>query len=767
MLCQGRGRGDVPVTKKIQKAGPKVSPSSEVPREDEPLEVGQWYWVTDRGDRWLGCAVHIGSNYVEIHGVFRQETRVHLDEFDDHCVLEPNPDAHIDEQIRTHQSEVNRLMGRVKELTARLGVAPSPELPSGGETQALAKVEAGRDFKSYSKDLVKAKEKTLPDLFRDIERENSAMAAWMKSRVIPLRARAESMKEVISRIEDRIFSVELYAGLVEDVERIRDGDPAKIGEKVHLLQRRHYMDEECLARYKTGGMEFKHIRDFDRWMCDSENLDRILPFPRCVVAFRVRRNQKERAGASIADFIRIIEEMALDERTFLYIRNGGQVYRLGTKLDFGPKLFPDFDHSKLDGQKLWVQKNYPTWKIITENEYLGLQEEHERDVKEWEEQNAAYEAAIKSPEAIRRAKEKKMRKPDASCVDVSWPGSRPLGFEYFEKYFPYTPESVYYDDVTKQIEDDIKEHNRVALVLQGLLDRSPVFHPHPPWQIWTGDGFRQALELIYDEDRALPAGKAPDFDAYRKKLNESLKAGCVTIGQQRAWRRHEGRKEAERQAALGYGRSHHFEFYSPPGNPGPGDLARVYKMGGGSCTFAWHRERQGRDENGNWGGKLRTTFTCEVDVLMNVDAYKPGDFRIFFDDPRTRADYLKWAPFLLEAEEYHAGNREVLDPAPPGTAKKSSWEGQRKYAQRKLRKQLMGKGVRLVRDVKMRSGTVYSKGTLWRVTSGSGSDFGVTGMNEDGTLNYERAINNLDKFDFEVDPSAPEAPVEPSEEEDE
>lgn len=44
---------------------------------------------------------------------------------------------------------------------------------------------------------------------------------------------------------------------------------------------------------------------------------------------------------------------------------------------------------------------------------------------------------------------------------------------------------------------------------------------------------------------------------------------------------------------------------------------------------------------------------------MNIDAYTSGDFRLFFNDPRTRADYLQWAPLLLEAEEYHAGNRTV------------------------------------------------------------------------------------------------------------
>ena len=45
--------------------------------------------------------------------------------------------------------------------------------------------------------------------------------------------------------------------------------------------------------------------------------------------------------------------------------------------------------------------------------------------------------------------------------------------------------------------------------------------------------------------------------------------------------------------------------------------------------------------------------------LFNVSAYKPGDFHMFFDDPRTREEYLEWAPLLLSAEEYHAGRMKV------------------------------------------------------------------------------------------------------------
>jgi len=71
------------------------------------------------------------------------------------------------------------------------------------------------------------------------------------------------------------------------------------------------------------------------------------------------------------------------------------------------------------------------------------------------------------------------------------------------------------------------------------------------------------------------------------------------------------------------------------------------------ATFVWYRERV------NWvPGKddiIRTSISVPIDQLFNIDAYKPGDFKVFFKDPRTRADYMDWAPMLLSAEDYHAG----------------------------------------------------------------------------------------------------------------
>jgi hypothetical protein len=55
---------------------------------------------------------------------------------------------------------------------------------------------------------------------------------------------------------------------------------------------------------------------------------------------------------------------------------------------------------------------------------------------------------------------------------------------------------------------------------------------------------------------------------------------------------------------------------------------------------------------------IRCHFRCRSNAVLNVSAYKAGDFKIFYADPRTRAEYLKWAPLLLAAEDYVAGKKD-------------------------------------------------------------------------------------------------------------
>ena len=642
----------------------------------DTLEVGQWYWVnhkTGRNDEttWTFCCItHLGSNFAKLtscqSGKYKETAtfRIHFEGFFDHLIWVPNAQEVIDGYLSHHHSNLHLLMREMKEVTARLGIAPSRELHAADtETQALSTTLSGQSYGDYKGALVKAKKEELPAIFKAIEEQHLELAKWMSAQLVPMRAEAAKLARVTESIESRIFNVELYAGLVEEIEQVKDGKPAPLSTPVTLIQRRHYMDEECLAHYETGGMQFRHIRAFDKWIARGDNLERLLPFPKCIVAFRVRHYAVEREVSGLEDFLHLMHEQEQDRRTFLYIRNGEQLFRLSTGIDFGEHLFPDIERAKLGGVKLWA--------VYSDRHGNGLRElitdhDHTERVKAWDERVALNKQRHKQWDTDKAAWEATADKKERKENGYKWMYFHEDSGIHFdqERYQPYDKTSVYYDDIKKHVQNQIDAHNRIALVLQGLLDRSPVLHPHPPWQLWTDEGFGQALNLIFDDDRALTTGAAPDFEAFRAKLNASLKPGSVTIGQQIAWEKW----EAERWNEKNPDRDRRWR-YRPHDNPGPGRIATVTKKRGKSVFYEWIRKsnkakkRWEPDPNQpGWGwnrrdyADIKTSYSCPFDEVLNISAYTPGDFKQFFNDPRTRAGYVKWAPFLLAAEEWHAGN---------------------------------------------------------------------------------------------------------------
>jgi hypothetical protein len=709
------------------------------PHPEDPA-VGKWYWLRLKDGEHLACVVRVGSNFLEMRTVNESARRVHVDKFFKNCRHEPNPEAVIDREVRGYDAHIRALMEEIRSVTMRLGVGESAALPGRGEpseTRALAVIGRSEPIDGYKKALVKAKKETLPELFKKVERAHEGLATWMTARLIPMKAQSGSLEESIEKIENRIFSVELYAGLSEKVKQVKDGEPAAMTEPVHLMQRRAYMDEECLAQYEVGGMDFRDLDQFDRWLMRPSNLDRLLPHPRCVVAFRVRGERKAREYdedeyGGIFEYVHFVLQMEeADKLTFLYIRNGDQLFRLSTKIEFGPKLFPDVNRQLLNaGRKLWAKDDRDGWKVLTEDEYLAIKEEEETRIAEDQKKYDEWKERVAEMTPAQRREESHF----GPHVHTWWDR---------DKYHPYNQDSVYYDDITKAIRAELEQHNRLVLVLQGLLDRSPVLHPHPPWSLWNADSFAQALVLHYDDDRALTTGAAPDFAAYRDRLNASIGPGSITVGQQAIWRAIEREKERESERSRRMRRSR---------GEGPGKLAHVVAVSHRSkaITYKWTRKRQkwGMDDDSD-SREIGCAFTTKIRNVLNVSAYKPGDFKTFFADPRTRADYLQWAPLLLEAEEYHAGNREVTAcrVAPP---RQKTEEGARAYARRKKLKALVGVAVKLVRDVTMRSGHVYKKGTLWRVDRIERGELVIYGIKPNGERDVEdRHIYRISEYSFE------------------
>jgi hypothetical protein len=647
------------------------------------LEVGQWYWVlpspTETDDlvadveqrfelapgddanrsplphppvdgAWLGCLVKIGSNHVEIREPSTRSgysyLRVHFDEFHARLVLEKNPDATLQRYISHYHQESQSLLGQIQALTLRLGLSASPMIahgpgsgePSSSQTnRALAVLNGQNNINAYQVALQKAKEEELPALFKALEESNGQLTRWMKAHSLPLLALSEGIKDTLKDVDDRIFNVSIYAGLGETAVNVRDGKPAAIDERLHIMQRRLYMDEECLMNYRAGGMEFKDIAAYDKWLSQEENFKRILPFERCMVAMRVRRTKKERDwGGSLRQLFENIRVSASDKFTYMYIRNGDQLWRLDMEMEFDELIFPDKSMLNLSEPMMFkTSSGHSIDKMITVADFeqrLAKHNNAQEQIRQWQELNPgkhSFDCPIRD---------------DWTFHPSNW--------------HPFDQSSIYFDEAKAEIDQRIKYYNRIALIVQGLYDRSMVLHPHLPVRTWDAGGFEAAIELVYDSSYSLTFGEPPDFEAYRAELNALVTAESLFVGQENFWMRLEAQRECERIDRDYRRRQSEYRptLIKPYGNPGPGLVTKPEKlqMRAQKATFKWERERQ---RQRGWGDD--TPVSCLVTVpfaeLLNVSAYKAGDYKMFFCDPRTRREYLKWAPLLLTAEDYLAG----------------------------------------------------------------------------------------------------------------
>jgi len=630
---------------------------SKLPNNEDTLELGQWFWITEEdahkvniaradfaaADEWLGCVMKIGSNFVEFHSPHSNTcgysyTRVHFDDLESTCRFEPNHEQVISAQILHHQQESANLLEEVRQLSMRLGLDPTKFIAGTQPAEttenstALAVVSNQDDINVYKDALILAKKTTLPVLFKKLKETNENVCRWMLATTMTMKAKILPMESALSEVTDRIFNVSLYAGLSEDIVTCLDGKPAKITDKLHVMQRRLYMDEECLANYDAGGMEFKNILEFDEWLAKPENCKRILPFPKTLVAMRVRRYTKNRGPSrdSYESFVNFQLGIA-DKYTFLYIRNGEKISRVTCEIDFEEMIFPDqsmYDPLEAKMVKMRMDRVDEMISVHDYDERVKRFKSNKLKTEEWEKQNPG---------------EHMFHNPFRNSFSF-----RP------DSWQPFDPSNVYFDECLNDVAQNIKKYNRVAVVIQGLLDRSDALHPHPPAKTWTAEGFRQAIELVYDGANTLYGGEKPDFQAYRAKCNSVLEVGSVVTGQQIFWLHAEAERENKRIDADWRQRENHYRHttFRPDGNPGPGALARIanFQKRVRMATFKWERCKI-RDN-----GYAPAAIRIPVAELFNVDAYKLGDFKQFFNDPRTRTQYLQWAPLLLAAEDYHAGH---------------------------------------------------------------------------------------------------------------
>src|SRR5689334_20728107 len=104
----------------------------------------------------------------------------------------------------------------------------------------------------HKRALVKLKDKTFPILHKNIEEITQEMVELQRELCRPFLAKADAMEKAVEKVEDRLFVLELYSGMCDDVKQIKEGQPAPVATPITIRQMMRYMDEECLIDYGSG-----------------------------------------------------------------------------------------------------------------------------------------------------------------------------------------------------------------------------------------------------------------------------------------------------------------------------------------------------------------------------------------------------------------------------------------------------------------------------------------------------------------------------------
>lgn len=580
-------------------------------KADDLPKLGEWAWVKVEADddklerEELACCTHVGSNYaqfdyIEVNSHGDDWTvclKVHHNELIADVRPEPNWKAILQARIDQKEIELREAVNCISELCA------AADLGTHGPEASLLPSTQRRDIGEYGRQLVNIKEKAFPDSRKNIERITAGMVALHKMLIMPQRAQADFLNGAVLEVDQRLFALELYAGLAEKVKQIKDGAPAPAETPIAIRQLMLYMDEETLFDLEHGGLDFKKLYEFDRWVARKDILPRMLPEPKSIVAFQIRRHDKDYGWASsFSELLTHAEWNKQNRNTYLLIRNGQRVYRLVSSQDFRPRLLPFKD-----------EFTAPLSKTV---EY--------------------------------------------------YPKGEKFPFGTLEhKQVIITPADLELDKHAKERRDTMRDYNRIMFLLHGLLDRSDVFSPHPPIKLSDPGDLAKWVRQIRDEEDVLPpADPVPTWEEYRDRKNAAIKVGSFiysshhpksdfrwysydrkshlasgrerpsSIMQVTGTRKREGRREY--RVSWPWGTRYGYEF---------------------DARTVWGRP-DGYGKLGEWPvNKLRHCWLPWNEVF-NVSAYKPGEHKIFLCDRSLKGSYLEWARVLLAAEKWHNENKQ-------------------------------------------------------------------------------------------------------------
>jgi hypothetical protein len=244
------------------------------------------------------------------------------------------------EGSKKRQEEILQLMREIQDLNAQTSTTHrqlasfSPHIENPGSETAL--IVQGEESSKALKTQVTNFRNALMKIQVSLEEKQEELESLLAEQSKALALRMKDMKGMVNRAEEVIWTVNLYLGKRETLLLLQDGKAAPAEEKICIRQKALYMDEESALNPELGGIDFKQLTDFDKWVIIPKNLQQVLPEPKGVVALRIRKTAKEYTEDPWLN----TELNKRNFETYFLMRNGEKIWRIQTELSVKDNLFP-------------------------------------------------------------------------------------------------------------------------------------------------------------------------------------------------------------------------------------------------------------------------------------------------------------------------------------------------------------------------------------------------------------------------------------------
>jgi len=373
-------------------------------------------------------------------------------------------------------------------------VAPARTLLTAGD---LGSDNENRQLSPMGASLLK-----FDEVKHELQKSIQAQRMEIAKRQWDLEEITEGMEEKVRLMEQQINVLNAYLHGTRSRTQICTGSPGK--GPYHVFQERQFLSEEIGLLGNFGNdMDFEDMESMEKWLVDSGRIWKFLPFERCILATRIRKDDRDYHDP----YLNWVKN-ALNMHNMIWVRDGQNVFHVDVEFKLTNAIFPDKDQFEraLKVVREYLYTHSFKWKPPTNWHDKPLKpSEYDHDGK------------------MRR---KPLDEEEPYCT------TKVVNARFHTMQDWLADEECYPEQlgtqITRQVQDYLKEVNKkqmvFAVILQGIVDNTNILEIPKGTDLFDWEVIDKYFVLLFDYSHALPwkgvANKLKPFFDQKARVGE-------------------------------------------------------------------------------------------------------------------------------------------------------------------------------------------------------------------------------------------------------